>query len=143
MGIARNSQALFAILLLILNTGYFAEALTLPTPFAHGEPGPAFLPLVLSGVLYLAAARILLTELRGTGDAETEGAPVEGSPVKPVLIVLITAVFVYLFESLGYWISTLLYTFAITALFEFEKKSTPLKTLAVSIVVAIGMTVLG
>ncbi|HET7410639.1 MAG TPA: tripartite tricarboxylate transporter TctB family protein [Paracoccaceae bacterium] len=143
MGIATNGQALFAILLLILNTGYLAEALTLPTPFAYGEPGPAFLPLVLSGIMYIAAGRILIAELRGARDAETEGAPVEGTPLKPVIIALITAVFIYLFEYLGYWIATLIYTFAITALFEYEKKSSPLRMLTVSVIVAIAMTAIG
>lgn len=143
MGIARNGQALFAIFLLVLNAGYFAEALTLPTPFAMGEPGPAFLPLILSLVLFVAAGRILIAELRGTGDAAEEGTPTGGFSVKPVILAAITGVFVYAFEPLGYWLATLFYTFAVAVLFEFERTARPLRILAVAAAVSVGMTVVG
>ncbi len=143
MGLARNGQALFALLLLILNAGYFAEALTLPRPFALGEPGPAFLPLILSLVLFVAAGRILFAEMRGTGTVEDEGAPAGPLSVKPVLLAAMTGVFVYLFEPLGYWLATLLYTFGVAALFEYEKTARPLRIVAVAAAVAVGMTVVG
>lgn len=143
MGIVRNGQALFAILLLILNAGYLAEALTLPTPFERGEPGPAFLPLLLSGILFLSAGCILLSELRGTAETTDEGTPVGGFSAKPILLAAITGLFVYLFEPLGYWIATFLYTFAVAALFEYEKTSRPFRLVMVSGVVAVAMTVTG
>jgi putative tricarboxylic transport membrane protein len=143
MGIVRNGQALFALFLLILNAGYLAEALTLPRPFQFGEPGPAFLPIVLSCILFLAAGCILFEEIRGTGVAEAEGAPVGRVSARPILLAGITAGFVYLFEPLGYWVATLLYSFAVAALFEYEKTSGPLRTLAVSAAIAVGMTVIG
>jgi putative tricarboxylic transport membrane protein len=143
MGIARNGQALFAIFLLVLNAGYLAEALTLPTPFARGEPGPAFLPLILSLVLFVAAGRILVAELRGTGDRGEEGEPVGGPSVRPVILAVITGGFVWGFEPLGYWVATLLYTFAVAVLFEFEQTARPLRILAVAAAVAVAVTVVG
>lgn len=145
MGIIRNGQALFALFLLILNTGYLVEALrSLPIPFAYGEPGPAFLPLVLAAILYLAAGRILHNELRGTEDADVEGEAVEdGFTLKPILIILVTAIYIWLFESFGYWFSTMLYTLIITAMFEYEKKPTILRLLTMSVAVAIPVTVSG
>src|SRR5690606_17802064 len=63
MSFAMNRQAIAALFLLVLNTGYFVQALALPRPFQFGEPGPAFLPLILSGVLFVASGRILYMEL--------------------------------------------------------------------------------
>ena len=143
MGIGRNGQALFAVFLLVLSVGYFAEALTLPTPFARGEPGPAFLPLMLSLVLFVAAARILLAELRGAGDRSEEGAPAGAPSAKPVLLAVITGAFVYAFEPLGYWVATLLYTFAVAVLFEFERDRPPAKVLVLAAAVSAGITVIG
>lgn len=143
MGIVRNGQALFAILLLILNAGYLAEALTLPTPFERGEPGPAFLPIVLSGVLFLSAGCILLSELRGTGETADEGAPAGGFSTKPILLAAITGLFVFMFEPFGYWVATFLYTFAVAALFEREQGSRPLRLVTVSGAIAVAMTVTG
>jgi putative tricarboxylic transport membrane protein len=143
MGLARNGQALFALFLMILSAGYFAEALTLPRPFARGEPGPAFLPLILSLVLFASAGRILISELRGTGTVEDEGAPAGGLSVKPILLAAITGVFVYLFEPLGYWLATLGYTFGVAVLFEYERTARPLRIVAGSAAVAVGITVVG
>lgn len=143
MGIARNGQALFAIFLLVLSAGYCAEALTLPTPFERGEPGPAFLPLILSLVLFVAAARILVAELRGTGDSTSEGAPAGGFSIRPIILAAITGLFVYVFEPLGYWLATLFYTFAVAVLFEFDRSSRPLRIVAIAAAVSVGMTLVG
>ena len=143
MGIGRNGQALFAVFLLVLSVSYFAEALTLPIPFARGEPGPAFLPLILSLVLFVAGGRILIAELRGTGDRSEEGAPAGGVSASPVILAAMTGVFVYAFEPLGYWIATLLYTFAVAVLFEFERDKPPLKVLGLAAAVSAGITLIG
>ncbi len=143
MGIVRNGQAIFALLLLILNTGYLVQALSLPRPFLLGEPGPAFLPIVLSGILFIACGRILYAELRGTGETAGEGAPAGGFSVKPVILAVFTGIFVYLFEPFGYWLATLLYTFAVAVLFELEESGRPLRLLGVAAIVAVGMTVTG
>ena len=144
MGIVRNGQAVFALLLLILNTGYFVQALALPRPFLLGEPGPSFLPLVLSGILFVACGRILYAELRGTGEAaDDDGAPVGGFSLKPAVLAVITGIFVYLFEPLGYWVATLAYTFAVAVLFELEERPRPLRLVTVAAIVAVGITVTG
>lgn len=138
-----NRQAIAALFLLVLNTGYFVQALTLPRPFQFGEPGPAFLPLILSGILFVACGRILYMELRGIrGAGEGEEVTESVSIVKPIALVLVTAGFVYGFEPLGYWISTLLYTFFVAMLFEYERTS-PLRAVAVAAIVALGTTLSG
>lgn len=138
-----NRQAIAALFLLVLNTGYFLQALTLPRPFQFGEPGPAFLPLILSGILFVASGRILYMELRGIAAADEAGEPSEGVDiVKPAALVLVTAGFVYAFEPLGYWIATLLYTFFVAMLFEFERVSFR-RAVAVAAAVALGTTLAG
>lgn len=138
-----NRQAIAALFLLVLNTGYFVQALTLPRPFQFGEPGPAFLPLILSGILFVASGRILYMELRGIRAAGGEDGPTEAvSVAKPIVLVLVTAGFIYGFEPLGYWIATLLYTFFVAMLFEYERTS-PWRAVAVAVIVAIGTTLAG
>jgi len=135
-----NRQAAFALFLLVLNTGYFVETLSLPTPFARGEPGPGFIPLVLSAVLFVAAGRILFVELRAAGPREPQEEPL--SP-RPFLLAGFTAGFVAAFEPAGYWVATLAYTFAVAALFETQKTARPLRVLAVAAAVAAGVSVVG
>jgi len=139
-----NAQAGFALFLLILTVGYFYEALSLPRPFELGEPGPAFLPLILSAIMFVACGRILLHELRGRGDAEdkdeSDGAALSG---RAVALVFITAGFIYLFETLGYWVATLCYTFAVAVLFEHERTSSFRRAIPVATLVSVGITTAG
>jgi hypothetical protein len=140
MSIAMNRQAVFALFLLVLNTGYFIEALRLPTPFERGEPGPAFVPLLLSVILFVAAGRILIGELAARAPRAPEE---EGLSWKPFLLAGFTAGFVAGFEAGGYWVATLAYTFAVAALFELERTRRPLRILAVAAAISSGVTVLG
>lgn len=143
MSILRNRQAVFALFLLVLNTGYLVEALSLPRPFQLGEPGPAFLPLVLAVVLYIACGRILYAELRGSGDPEGEPQPPGSSVVRPILLALATAAFIYAFEPFGYFVATPLYVFAVAALFEYESGSSPLRIAVVAAILAGAISIVG
>lgn len=137
-----NGQVAFALFLLVLSIGYFYEALSLPRPFELGEPGPAFLPMILSAVMFVACGRILYQELRGT--AEDEGRPggisISG---RSVVLVVVTAGFIYLFEALGYWPATLCYTFAVALLFEHERTSSFRHAVPISALLAVGITIAG
>ena len=137
-----NRQAIVALLLLVLNTGYFVQALTLPTPFQFGEPGPAFLPLILSGILFLALGRILYMEFRGLGDTKADEELKSATIAKPVALILVTAAFIYAFEPLGYWIATLTYTFIVATLFEYERTS-GLRALGLAAIIGVCITLAG
>lgn len=137
-----NRQAIAALFLLVLNTGYFLQALALPRPFQFGEPGPAFLPLILSGILFVAGGRILYMELRGIESGDKEAPTESVSVAKPIVLVLVTAGFVHGFEPLGYWIATLLYTFLVALMFEYER-TTPLRAIVVAAIVSFGTTLAG
>lgn len=138
-----NRQVAFALFLIVVDIGYFLDALTLPRPFAQGEPGPAFMPFLLSIVLFVACARILWKELRGQGGGEEDEAARIGFRPRAFALMAATGAFVYLFEPLGYWIATLLYTFAVALLFERERLGSFVKALPLSALMAAGITTAG
>lgn len=140
MTLAMNRQALFALFLIVLNTVYFVDSLSLATPFARGEPGPAFVPMLLSLILYVAAGRIFIAELRGRGEVEESEEPLSW---KPFLLAALTAGFVAAFEPAGYFIATFGYTFAVAAVFEWDNSSSRKRVLLVAAAVSVGVTVIG
>ncbi|MBY8978048.1 tripartite tricarboxylate transporter TctB family protein [Rhodobacteraceae bacterium NNCM2] len=136
-----NRQVLFALFLTVINVVYFFQSLTLPTPFALGEPGPAFLPLILSAILFVSCGRIIYKELRGiAGEDEADEASLNGIRWRALALIAATAAFIFLFEPLGYWPATLLYTFVVAFLFEWERTGKLKIALPLSVAMALGIT---
>jgi len=141
MTLLKNHQAMFALFLIVLDVGYFAEALRLPRPFQLGEPGPSFMPLILAAVLLIAAGRILWMELAGSAPLkESEDVRITG---RAIAMIFATGVFVWIFEPLGYWIATLLYVFTVALLFEQERLGLGGRVLATSAMISVGVTLAG
>lgn len=142
-----NGQVLFAIALIVLNTIYASQIVKLGMPFATGEPGPAFLPILLSGLLYLMMGGILVGELRkaraGTGDMlQSDTVPSIGF-VGPLLMMALTIMFIIGFYYTGYLASAAAYTFLIALYFNYEQGSGWTRALTVSAATAIAVTVFG
>lgn len=135
--VTMNRQAIFALLILALDAGYFLQALQLPVPFARGEPGPAFMPLILVVALAVGALGVLVQELRGTADPEEDEDANFG--LRSLGLITLTAAFVWAFEPLGYWVATALYTFAVAWLFEQERLG-PVRSVLTSLLIAFGIT---
>ncbi len=134
-----NRQVVFALFILVLDLGYLLQALELPLPFARGEPGPSFLPLILVVLLAVGALGVLVENLRGEASAgEREG----DFALRSVALIALTGGFIAAFEPLGYWIATAAYTFAVGWLFEQERIG-PLRALATSALISIGVTGVG
>jgi putative tricarboxylic transport membrane protein len=104
-----SGSVLFLVALL-----YFIGTWGLPA--GKDEPGPAFFPVLLSCALMLLALSILRQGMK----AETEDAP-SHTPWKPILAVAVTALFVALFQVLGFVLSTLAYTLSITLMFRRDR----------------------
>lgn len=138
MTLLRNHQAMFALFLIVLDAAYLREAFSLPRPFQLGEPGPAFMPMLLGLVLFVAAGRILWMELAGTAPLH-EAGDVRITP-RAVALVAATVAFIWLFEPLGYWIATLPYVFVVAAIFEVERVGFGWRLLAISALIAAGVT---
>lgn len=135
-----NRQVIFALFILALDAAYLHQALSLTFPFARGEPGPAFMPLILVVVLAIGAMGVLVQELRGTRDPDDE---VGGTfALRTLALIALTACFVWAFEPLGYWIATAGYTFAVAWLFEQDRLGGA-RAVLTSAVIAAGITLSG
>lgn len=144
MNIKMNRPALFALLLIALDVGYYYQSLSLPRPFQLGEPGPAFLPIVLSAVLFISCARILWQELAGTAEVEEQSGASAGR-IRPrsIALVLASAAFIFVFEPLGYWIATFIYTVFVAWLFERERDISHVRAVVTSTLIGAAITAVG
>lgn len=144
MNVKMNRQALFALLLIALDAGYFFQSLSLPTPFQLGEPGPAFLPIVLSAFLFISCAAIIWQELAKTAEPD-DNTGVSAGRIRPrsIALVVATAGFIFIFEPLGYWIATFIYSLIVAWLFERERDITHVRALVTSALIAAAITAAG
>ncbi|MDP4796730.1 MAG: tripartite tricarboxylate transporter TctB family protein [Rhodospirillales bacterium] len=144
MNVNINRQALFALLLIALDAGYFFQSLSLPRPFQLGEPGPAFLPIVLSAFLFISCAGVIWQELTNTAEPEVNSGASAGR-IRPrsIALVVASAAFIIAFDPLGYWIATFFYTTLIAWLFERERDITHVRALVTSTCIGFSITAVG
>ncbi|MDO9527239.1 MAG: tripartite tricarboxylate transporter TctB family protein [Gemmobacter sp.] len=135
-----NRQVIFALLILALDAGYLLQTLSMPLPFARGEPGPSFMPLILVVALAVGALGVLVEELRGTASDNGEEGGTFG--LRSIALIVVTGAFVWAFEPLGYWIATVIYTFFVAWLFEQERVG-GLRAMLTSALIAVGITAVG
>lgn len=122
----------FPLVLMVLTTIYFAATFNIRAQFTpEGEMGPQHIPMLISGLMYVALLAVLVQELRQPSPVyETdEGA----SMLRPALVVVATGAYIWLFQLLGYAVSTALFVATLFVVFRFETKR-PL---------AFGLSVLG
>ncbi len=103
-----SGAALFVVALV-----YYTGTRNLPA--GQGEPGPAFFPIILAIVLGGAGLSILFQGIKKTAEKKQE--PRYGF-WKSGLTVVLTAVYVAVFQALGFAVSTWLYTFSVTMMFQ-------------------------
>lgn len=111
--------------LLAFTTAYLFEALDLGSPLRYGVPSAAFMPLVLSGAMYLALTIVIVGRVREhLRQARGTAARVSTEPlialVRPGLAALATGLYVALFAQLGFVVATVLYVFALLSLFGYR-----------------------
>ena len=121
---------------------------TLAMPVGQGEPGPAFLPRVLSAALFVLGLATLVEGVRSTrgarvgADENLTGPTPEGR--KAWAAVALTFAYVGLFSPLGFVLSTLGYTLGIAILFRRDRSRLlwlvpPLCTLAIYLFFRVGL----
>jgi len=107
--------------LLAVAVGYGVAAMRIPAQ--EGEPGPGFLPLGLAVLLGALSVWIVWSGFRG---ASPPGAAVSDGGARwtsgPWLASLATVLYVLLFQPLGFVLSTLAYSGAVTGLFTSDRK---------------------
>lgn len=142
-----NAPAFFALFLVVLNTVYASQIGQMGFPFSKGEPGPSFLPIILCGMLYVVAARIFLVELhagtREDSDEDLSQTVPRLATTGPLIIAVLTALFVATFERVGYVVSAAVYTFLISLFFNYEQTGSWRRAAGYSLVTAALITLFG
>ena len=112
-------QLILPAVLFVVTTIYLVAALGIRPQYDEGLVGPSFLPIVISVVMYLGLAAVALNIVRATPAADE--APREPLNLRPaILVVAATAIYIAVFEPLGYALSTLLYVFALLHVFRMD-----------------------
>ncbi|MBB4121125.1 tripartite tricarboxylate transporter TctB family protein [Martelella radicis] len=110
----------FPVLLLCANTIYLSATLNIRMMFgSEGAVGPRGLPYVACVLMYVALFIVLFQEFR---KREPRGEASLKSHIRPAGVVIATAAYIFMFQNLGYAVSTLLYVGALFIIFRFELK---------------------
>ncbi|WP_323765766.1 tripartite tricarboxylate transporter TctB family protein [Marinovum sp.] len=133
-GILRLGVA-FPLVLLVLTTVYFAAAFDIRAQFTpEGEMGPQHIPMLVSGLMYAALLTVLVQELRRPATlADTDE---HADLLRPALVVVATAAYIWLFRPLGYALSTALFVTSLFVVFRFQTGRPVRMALSVVAVVA-------
>ncbi|KFB09347.1 tripartite tricarboxylate transporter TctB family protein [Nitratireductor basaltis] len=142
-----RGQVIFALGLAVLNTIYASQLVQMDRPFATGEPGPAFLPVMLCGFVYLASLVIVIREFR----AAPTGAKTEPrsevlpriSLLGPAITIGATALFIVAFVYLGYLVAAACFTFIVAWFFTFEQTGRLARSVAVALATCAVVTLFG
>ncbi len=141
-----TGQIVFACGLAILNSTYASQIAQMELPFANGEPGPAFFPMILCTLAYLCIAAIILSDLR---DSPSESAPrgagalLRVEVLGPILAITLTILYILAFVYTGYAVATLGYTFLIALFFNYESSRQWLGSALKALATALGITLSG
>ncbi|MCC4243600.1 tripartite tricarboxylate transporter TctB family protein [Stappia indica] len=142
-----TGQVLFAFVLLGLNTVYASQVLEMPFPFATGEPGPAFMPMLLCGLVYLGVLKILINEFRSPEPAPEVESALSAIPrlgiVGPLAAIALIGLFVIVFFYAGYIVAAAFYTFAISLFFNYEQSGSWGRSVIFAVLTSAAITVFG
>ena len=110
-----HRDTLAGVVLIALAVAYYVASRDLPP--GRDEPGPAFLPALLSGALFLLG--LVLGCSGGAGGSELPPArPLDGRSIATTAAAMAaTILYAVLFPVLGFAVSTWLYTLSLTLLF--------------------------
>ncbi|MGI6574773.1 MAG: tripartite tricarboxylate transporter TctB family protein [bacterium] len=135
-----NRDTIQGLVVMLFAIVYFIKSLELPLPFAvPGQPGPAFYPWCLAAVLFVCGIALLRNGLV-QGQEDNNNKFVMGKEaIRPALTILVTVVFLKLFATAGFWVSTVVYACSIVFAFEYGRRKAG-KALTLSLVAGILVT---
>lgn len=142
-----NSELVVATVLLIWVTIYAVSAVMQEPPFKKDWETTATLwPLILVAIAYPTCLAVLVRAFK----EDKEGKrliPDWKRSRNPIIIVGLTGLYAGIFALVGYWISTFVYCFGLTLLFDLkeprEERRSKVRTLLFSMVVAIVLAGIG
>ena len=109
---------LMPLFLMVLTTVYLAAAFDIRSQFADSAGiGPRTIPILAAILMYVSLLVVLVQELRGEPREASAG-----TLIRPALVVVATAVYIFVFQPLGYWPATALYVAALFLVFQFETR---------------------
>jgi len=138
MKLKLNSEIICGTVFILFNSIYLSQALKLPFLFEQGEPGPIFFPLILIVIMYICSFLILIQGLKGEKNFTFN---LSFFMNKNVFAIFFSALYIIFFNTLGYWLITLLYSFIISIFFEYKKRKT-IKLIVFSFIIALVITTL-
>ena len=113
-----STEFTLPILLLIWTTIYLAETFRLRSQMSEAFwEGPKAMPVLASILMYALLVMVLVRQIRGNATG-----PAEGSPIRPILVTIVTAIYIFAFEPLGYGLSTILFVSALFVIFDFKRR---------------------
>lgn len=130
----RDVEVVLPVALLGATTVYLAAAFRISTTFSAGPVDASFMPKLIAGLMYLALLLVLRDALKRRSAAGEEAAGAAAPLVAPALVVALTAVYVAVFKTAGYTLSTLPYVYLLFYVFRFEEKS-QLKRIAYAVAI--------
>ncbi len=109
--VAKKGNLVLPLFLLIVTTVYLATALQITPQFDEGLVGPSFVPVLASILMYVALGFVFRDILRAPAPSDDTTANEATAEDKPSLaaaikIVLATAIYIAVFKTLGYPLST-------------------------------------
>ncbi|SFG53335.1 tripartite tricarboxylate transporter TctB family protein [Neptunomonas qingdaonensis] len=116
-------KLIFQLLILAVSIGYLITAINLGSPIVEGSIQPSFFPLILGSFAVLFSGVLFYNEfsaVKRSGLTETDSAGEKQFSV-PIIIV---SIFIYIiaFSTVGYFISSALFVFAIILVFSSKGK---------------------
>lgn len=100
---------------LVLTTIYLAQAFAIRGQSGAFWQGPRAMPIVASVVMYALLLVVLFRQVR-----EDTSPDQPGEILRPLLVMLATGAYIFLFQPLGYGLSTVLFVSALFVIFEFR-----------------------
>jgi len=142
-----NSELVVATVLLIWVTIYVVSAVMQEPPFKKDwETTATFWPLILVAIAYPTCLAVLVRAFK-EGKEGKRLIPDWKRSRNPIIIVGLTGLYAGVFALVGYWISTFVYCFGLTLLFDLKEprgeRRSKVRTLLFSMVVAIVLVVIG
>jgi len=140
-----NQEVITPVIILLFLFYYLSETLKLSSPIVNNVPQESFFPYMILVVGFGAAISLLISGIRKSSKYDTEKPEVEGNSeekaqetkkknVKPVLAILATAIFVFIFSEFGFWCASPLYVFVMQILYD-DKPQQLLKKILLSLII--------
>jgi putative tricarboxylic transport membrane protein len=132
-----DARVVLPLVLLAATTVYLIGALNITSPYEDEGVGAAFFPIVLAAIMYVALLVVLANGIR-----KARGAPLPRLRLADTIkIVLLTCLYILVFQPVGYFVSTVLYVYALFFVFNFGTRN-HLVRIATAVAVAIAFYLL-